>query len=326
MAPSSFLVTNLGITSALTLALQVLVGPFSKTRNEQIGLNDVERSFGVQRHGLAIISEVLLEPSLKPTSQFCFQIQRGQILDFPIKNGRIMDASSSRFDKVILEAKAGILWPGPFPAHALLTPIEPPNMRWDVEPWWETDSQACCVNYRVDGLPVMQLSLSHLLGDTEKNDTNYVICTASCHNSGSPLHGEDLTRQDIGPTPRVIKLPDEDEGRKKPSRPWIQLPLADMLRKGQLAVAGIEGLKTPPFPNWFVQVGNDHMLALLASAVKFTTSVNPNNVVITNCLPAGLAKGRYLDKVDLDAGRARGPLFLIFISTAHSDSPASSVA
>ncbi|KAI9720424.1 MAG: hypothetical protein M1812_002930 [Candelaria pacifica] len=223
--------------------------------------------FGIQFHGLAVVSDFLLGPSLLPSKAFVFHIQRGQLLDFPLQSGRIRDGKFTRTHKVVLKA-ADVLLNSVYD----LRKIEACDwLRWDVEPCWERDPQTCCLCYRVGGIPRFYLGLAELLSTIDIDSRNTVTCKDCAHDPlTDPLTISAFKHQS-----------------------WLELPLVNMLKAGQLAVTDVEGLNRPPSVepiNWIAQVGDEDMLAMLSLVCKFARALEPERRILTDCIVSGLER------------------------------------
>ncbi len=224
--------------------------------------------FGFQRHGLAVVSDFLLEPSLLTSKAFVFHIQRGQLLDVPLKNGKIFEGKFTRIHRVVLKSADLLL--NSFSDMGKSEACE--WLRWDVEPCWETDPQTCCVCFRIGGIPRFYLGLAELVETIDIDGRNTVICKGCSHDETTDTQVVDTFHR----------------------RPWLQLPFIDMVKRGQLAVTDVEGLTSPPGPNWIAKVGESDMLAMLAFICRFGRGIGPELRLSTDCVVAGIQRAAKL--------------------------------
>jgi len=115
----------------------------------QEGTN-VSDVFGIQANGVALVSDFLINPSMRPESLLQYHIQYGQLLDIPID-----DAGYIRAAKITMPPSTL-----PTSGRVRLLRAEPPDaeIRIDVEPSWETDPRRIVFKARNKGVPVGTLS------------------------------------------------------------------------------------------------------------------------------------------------------------------------
>ncbi|KAI9720425.1 MAG: hypothetical protein M1812_002931 [Candelaria pacifica] len=239
--------------------------------------------FGAQNHGLAIVSSFALQPSMSTSAPFIYHMQRGQLLDIPTKGGLILDG----LKETPLHCKRRTL-DSSFRVRAVEDldekPVEISSLRWDLDPCWETDVQSCCVNLRVGGLPVLQLSLHALLRSLEISYADRAPCpfttsddSSSCQNR----HPEDA----IARTKNLVSI-----------GTWFRLPLLEMLRQGEFGISDIEGESSDETkqPNWVINAHDSEILAILALNCTFTSSLKPQHRILAECLLTGMEKAESL--------------------------------
>ncbi|KAI9874713.1 MAG: hypothetical protein M1830_009379 [Pleopsidium flavum] len=245
-------------------------------------------TFGIQRNGLAIISDFVINPTMRPSSMLIYHVQRGQLLDLPLKNDYIASGKPSRLRGLMLKA-ADITISSESDVWAPPAPID--WLRWDVEPCWETDVQTCCFNYRIGGIPQFQIGIQELFEGIRDFGLNSVICSDHDDHKASQCHWDVMFHPPLEHLPSSLS-----EHRLEYMRgpTWMQLQLVDMISQGQLDVCDIEGHTKRSSVNWLVQVGENEMLAMLALACRISHSFTPHIRIITDCIPAGLEKAKQL--------------------------------
>jgi len=245
-------------------------------------------TFGIQCNGLAIINDFVINPTMRPSSMLVYHVQRGQLLDLPLKNDYIASGKPSRFRGLTLKAvdisisSESDVWAPPEPVDWL---------RWDVEPCWETDVQTCCFNYRIGGIPQFQIGIHELFEGMREFGLNSIIC---CHHDD---HKASQCHWDVMFNPSLEDLPSSLSDRRLQTirgRTWMQLPLVNMISQGQLDVCDIAGHTNQSSVHWLVQVGENEMLAMLALVCRFSRLFTPEIRIITDCIPAGLEKAKQL--------------------------------
>ncbi|KAI9845817.1 MAG: hypothetical protein M1837_004497 [Sclerophora amabilis] len=229
--------------------------------------------FGAQNNGLAVVSKFALQPSIDKNDSFIFNIRRGQLLDIPLKDNVLIDGLSHQpkhTERMVLDR-----------SHRLIDDPSQSNLqvdwlRWDIEPCWETDVQASCLNLRTNGLSRFQLGLQSLSQSVEEHGHR-----AKCL--------EDHSAQSIHSDVESVR-------RKEATRKhcWFGLPLLEMVQQGQHAVGGINDELNQERPHWLVHAHDSEILALLALTCAFVPSLKPNVRLVASCWEAGLEKAEEL--------------------------------
>lgn len=143
--------------------------------------------FGVQHHGLSIVSDFMLNPSFKLPSMLVYHVQQGQLLDIPLNGEFIVSGNPTRPRGLRLKAvdvtigSKSDVWEAPEPVDWL---------RWDMEPCWESDAQKCCFNYRIGGIPRFQVGVQELFAGIRALGLNHVICDGHEHHQKDQDHWE----------------------------------------------------------------------------------------------------------------------------------------
>ncbi|KAI9698178.1 MAG: hypothetical protein M1836_004180 [Candelina mexicana] len=240
--------------------------------------------FGAQNHGLAHVSSFALQPSMKTSAPFIYHMQRGQLLDIPTKGGLIFDGLEDtplQYKRRILDESYRISAVEDMNEN----PVEVNSLRWDLDPCWETDVQTCCVNLRVGGLPVLQLSLHDLLRSIEFSYPDQAPCAFTGSEPGSSCQ-DSHSGDTVAHSKHLIC-----------SGAWYRLPLLDMLRQGQLGISDIDEGEPDvekEKPNWLVYAHGNEILTMLALNCTFTHPLKPEYRILADCLPAGLEKAKAL--------------------------------
>ena len=132
-------------------------------RNNYINQQNPYRNrllLGAQANGLAMLSDILVNPSAQVESFVYVHIQRGQILSFPLSEDQYIQASS-------YVELASILDLDPDPRNDTLCRFDgeylESAMRVDVEPCWEEDPRTVSFVVRLQGIPIASLNISAFL-------------------------------------------------------------------------------------------------------------------------------------------------------------------
>lgn len=153
-------------TNVLSRSWQVL--PAGNPSLETTTVTDV---FGAQSNGVALVSDFLIKPTIRPDGLILYHVQYGQILDLPTDNGGYIRAAnvtqpvnpirlSGEYRKLLGDVSANL------------------SIRVDVEPNWENDARLIVLRARKEGVLVATFS-------AELASRRIHYTTVSCH-CGSP--------------------------------------------------------------------------------------------------------------------------------------------
>ncbi|KAI1771507.1 hypothetical protein F4818DRAFT_445197 [Hypoxylon cercidicola] len=155
-----------------SMLFEMFLGATSRT-TEAVGQQ--EYILGIQSHGFAAVSKVLVQRQIRPEALAYVYIGRGQLLNLPLDDQGLVRGSSflpfatqirlGNTDQKDLET----LYRGP-----CNFPVE--YTRMEVEPCWEKNPQAVILKMRQMGAPVASLNIGRIL---ERRSRNIIKC--SCH-------------------------------------------------------------------------------------------------------------------------------------------------
>jgi hypothetical protein len=122
-----------------------------------------ENIFGFSKHGILVIRDISLNPSLRPESLVEFHIQQGQPIEFPVdESGFIAGYSNTVFGQVDddievdsdIDENDGVPFdPADLPKSAVLRRgLSDRKIRIDLEPCWDSDPRKVIFRVRVDGI------------------------------------------------------------------------------------------------------------------------------------------------------------------------------
>lgn len=189
--------------------------------------------YGVQCNGLTIVSDFVLNPSFKLPSVLIYHMQRGQLLDLPLQENRVVSGSPSRPRGLKLDAadvtvgSKSDIWEHPEPVDWL---------RWNAEPCWESDVRTCSFTYRVEGIPRFQLGIEELFTGIKTLGLNHVPCSEHDRHQTDEEHWEMLFNPSLDGLPSTLS---EGDIRAIRRQKWLQLPIVDMVRQAQLDIADV---------------------------------------------------------------------------------------
>ena len=170
---------KLGILEWEFLLFEMFVGAVDSTNLDRAaGLRGeaIERKglvFGIQSHGFAAVSDVLVNLQVRPEALGYFHISRGQLLNLPVDNeGFVRGSTYLPFSTQIRlgsddQDNVETLYrnPGDFPVE---------STRLDVEPCWEEEPLTVVLKIRQMGVPVASLNIGQVL---ERRSRSVIKCS-----------------------------------------------------------------------------------------------------------------------------------------------------
>ena len=134
------------------LLYELFTGP--KTFNSRLDI------FGCHVAGIAIISEFLMRPSLRPESYLRFHLAYGQLLQIPVTEDGWIAATPNRY---FMERRPQKIHDSGHPINQLVRSESPDKLvRIDLEPNWAFDPRTVVFCFRIHGLVRYRFSPSLL--------------------------------------------------------------------------------------------------------------------------------------------------------------------
>ena len=133
-------------TNVLSRSWQIL--PAGNTSLEMTTVTDI---FGAQSNGVALVSDFIIKPTVRPDALIIYHVQYGQILDLPTDSGGYIRAAN------VTQPVYPIALSGEY--RNLLRNGSPNlSIRIDVEPNWENDAHLIVLRARKEGVLVATFS------------------------------------------------------------------------------------------------------------------------------------------------------------------------